>query len=53
MRISTNVKLATVLAASIMAIASSVYAADGGRNNGNGCAVGSSNEFTCPSQFGK
>jgi len=58
MRISTSAKFATLVAASIMAISSSVYAADrGGRdsnsNGENGCAIGNTNPTTCPSQFGR
>ena len=58
MRISTNLKLATLAAASLMAIASSVSAAgmggrDGGNSSENGCAVGNANQYSCPSQYGR
>ena len=55
MRFSTH---ANLVAASIMAISSSVYAADrggnaGGNNNENGCAIGNATPATCPTQFAK
>ena len=58
MRISSNLKLATLVVASLMAISSSVSAAgmggrDGGNSSENGCAVGNATQYSCPSQYGR
>mgnify|MGYP000736443458 CR=1 FL=1 len=53
MRISSNLKLATLVVASLMAISSGMGGRDGGNSSENGCAVGNANQYSCPSQYGR